>query len=213
MKKIVFLFACLFIIFEVKAEINIGNSIEWLCADAGLIATGKMKSYSKATSGNNLWICTFETQEIFKGTTVSPVSFTLNNINEDSLKKYVSEQTLLLVFLKENEKPYKKMKTETLWYAMETCNSVPAMINLFSPQQLLISAYSYSVLQTLEMIVSVCRMNLKKVAEYEVQGHTVFMNYLLIPYQTPAYSILYSGSSCYLAVPDFMFPDSKEKLY
>ena len=172
-----------------------------------------MKSYTKATSGYNLWICTFETQEIFKGTTVSPVSFTLNNTNEDSLKKYVSEQTILLVFLKENEKPYKKTKAEASWYTMETCNSAPAMINLFLPQQFLITAYSYSVLQSREQIISVCRMNLKKVAEYEVQGHTVFMNYLLIPYQTPAYSILYSGSSCYLAVPDFMFPDSKEKLY
>lgn len=213
MKKIGLLLLFVFSVFPGYSEINIGNSVEWLCADAGLIATGKLKSYAKASSGNNLWICTFETLEIYKGSTQSPVDFTINYIPEDSLKKYVSDQTTLLVFLKESEKSYKSKKTQTSWFVMETCNSAPAMVNLLAPQQVLVSAYGFTVLSYRELIISVCRLCLKRIAEYEVQGKTVFMNYLEIPFQTPAYSLLYSGSKCYLTVPHFMFPDSKEKLY
>jgi hypothetical protein len=214
MKKVLLSSFLLLLFFTYShAEINIGNSIEWLCADAGIIASGKLKSYTKASTGNNLWLCTFETIDILKGTSASPVDFTINYIAEDSLKKYVSEQTPLFVFLKESEKPYKSKKIETSWYIMETCNSVPAFINLNTPQQTLVTAYTFSILSYSDLIVSVCRLCLKKIAEYEVQGKTVFLNYLEIPFKTPAFSLLYSGSSCYLTVPDFMFPDSKEKLY
>lgn len=213
MKKTGLLLLFVFSLFSASAEINIGNSIEWLCADAGLIATGRLKSYAKAEAGNNLWTCTIETMEILKGTTESPLEFTINNIAEDSLKKYVSEQTTLLIFLKESEKPFKNKKVKTSWYIMETINSVPALINLLKPQEGLITAQTFSVLNYRDLIISVCRLCLKKIAEYEIQGETVFMNYLEIPFKTPAYSLLYSGSACYLTVPDFMFPESKEKLY
>ncbi len=213
MKKTGLFVLFLFSLFSARSEINIGNSVEWLCADAGLIATGKLKSYTKAEGGNNLWTCTIQTMEILKGTTESPLDFTINNITEDSLKKYVSEQSTLLIFLKESEKPFKNKKLKTSWYIMETVNSAPALINIFNPQEALITAYTFSVLNNRELIISVCRLCLKKIAEYEIQGKTVFMNYLEIPYQTPAYGLLYSGSACYLTVPDFMFPESKEKLY
>lgn len=213
MRKTGLLLLFMFSIFSGFSEINVGNSIEWLCADAGLIATGHLKSYTKATTGNNLWMCTFETNEILKGTTESPVDFTINNIAEDSLKKYVSEQTTMLIFLKENEKSYKSKKIKTAWYIMETYNSIPAFVNLNTPQQALITAYTFMVLTYRDLIISVCRLNLQKIAEYEIQGKTVFMNYLEIPYQTAAYNLLYSRSTCYLTVPHFMFPESKEQLY
>lgn len=213
MKKTGLLLLFVFSVFSGYSEINIGNSIEWLCADAGLIATGKLKSYTKASTGNNLWLCTFETNEILKGTSASPVDFTINYIAEDSLKKYVSEQTSMLIFLKENEKPYKSNKIKTAWYVMETCNSMPAFINLLTPQHDLVTAYTFMVLNYRDLIISVCRLSLQKIAEYEIQGKTVFMNYLETPFQTEAFKILYAGSKCYLTVPDFMFPESKEQLY
>ncbi len=194
-------------------EINTGNSIEWLCADAGLIASGRLKNYTKSSAGNNLWLCTFETTGISKGTSESPVSFTINNIPEDSLKKYVEGQTPMLIFLKENEKPYKSKKFESPWYIMETVNAMPAFINLDTPQKALISAINFSVLADTDLIYAMCQHCLKMIAEYEVRGKTVFMNYLKVPPQTAAYDILYSGNACYLTVPDFMFPDSKEKVY
>jgi len=197
----------------VRSEINVGNSIEWLCADAGLIATGKLKSFARANSGVHLWLCTMETMEIMKGTTESPVTFVINNISEDSLKKYVLEQTTLLVFLKETEKPFKSKKAEASWSIIDAFNSFPALVNLFTPQQVLISANTFSTLTYRDLIISFCRICLKKIAEYEIQEKSVFMNYLEVPFQTVAYNLLYSGSSCYLAVPDFMFPESKEKLY
>jgi len=213
MKKTGLLLLFVFSVFTGYSEINIGNSIEWLCADAGLIATGKLKSYSKATTGNNLWICTFETNEILKGTSASPVDFIINYIAEDSLKKYVSEQTTMLIFLKENEKPYKSNKIKTAWYIMETCNSMPAFINLLTPQHALVTANTFTVLNYRDLIISLCRLSLQKIAEYEIQGKSVFMNYLETPFQTEAFELLYAGSKCYLVVPDFMFPESKEQLY
>lgn len=213
MKKTGLLLLFVFSVFSGYSEINIGNSIEWLCADAGLIATGKLKSYTKASTGNNLWLCTFETNDILKGTSASPVDFIINYIAEDSLKKYVSEQTSMLIFLKENEKPYKSNKIKTAWYMMETYNSIPAFINLVTPPQALITAFTFTTLTNRDLILSVCRLTLKKIAEYEIQGKTVFMNYLELPFQTEAFNLLYSGSSCYLTVPHFMFAESKEKLF
>jgi hypothetical protein len=209
---------CLFLIISLtipfsKAEINTGNSVEWLCADAGMIATGILQSHTKCTAGNNTYVCTFLTGEIILGSTASPITFIISNFSDDSLKKYESQKTPLLIFLKEFEKNIKCLKSSTSWQVMECYNSMPAMINLDTPHRLLISAQGFLVLSKRETIISYCRIVLKKLAEYQIMGHTVFMNYLKIPYETAVFNLLYQGSACYLMVPDFMFPDSKEKLY
>jgi hypothetical protein len=212
MKKIsvLLLFLCLSF-FNSQAEINIGNSVEWLCADAGMIATGIVSSYTRCTTTGNIWVCTFATVEILRGSTESPVYFTIN-LTEDSLKKYVSQKTPLLVFLKENEKPFKCKNIKASWYAMESYNSIPVLINLNSTPKILISGQGFIPLTGRETILSYTRSILMKLAGYEILGKTVFMNYLEIPVTTSVFNLLYQGSACYLTVPDFMFPDSKEKL-
>ncbi|HOY31965.1 MAG TPA: hypothetical protein PKW80_08815 [Bacteroidales bacterium] len=213
MKKNGFLLLFLLFFLIAHSEINIGNSVEWLCADAGLIAKGRLISHQKATDGTNLFTCTFETVEILKGSSVSPVNFTIKNIDEDSLNKYISEQTSLLIFMKENEKPFKSKKIRNTWHILETYNSIPALINLVTPQQALITAHTFSVLNDRALIIATCRLWLQKIAAYEILEKTVFMNYLEIPFQSPAFNFLSTGSKCFLTVPDFMFPNSKEKLY
>ncbi|HQP16887.1 MAG TPA: hypothetical protein PLB59_13075, partial [Bacteroidales bacterium] len=213
MKNTVVLLLFVFTPFAVFSEINTGNSLEWLCADAGLIARGHIISYSKTNTEKNNFIIVFETKEIFKGTTESPVEIVTATIAEDSLKKYTEEKTPLLVFLQEGEKSFRDKKKKTPWHIMEACNAVSALINLAAPQQVLIKASTFTILGSREQIIAECRLSLKKIAGYEVQGKTVFMNYLTVPFQTQAYGLLYSGSTCYLAVPDFMFPDSREKPY
>ncbi|MEI6851498.1 MAG: hypothetical protein WCL06_01600 [Bacteroidota bacterium] len=195
-----------------KAEINVGNSVEWLCADAGMIARGLLQSHTKCTAGNNTFVCTFITGEMLRGTTANPVTFIISNIAEDSLKKYEAQNIPLLIFLKEFEKNLKCQKSQTTWEVMECYNAMPALINLDNPPQLLLSAQGFLVLNQRETIITYCRMVLKTLAEYEVMGHTVFMNYLQIPYESPVFNLLYQGSSCYLTVPHFMFEESKEKL-
>ena len=205
-------FLCLSMGFT-KAEINVGNSVEWLCADAGFIASGTLTSYVKCSTSNNTWICTFQIFAKLKGTTESPVYFSLNYLPEDSLKKYQSEKTPLLVFLKENEKPFKFNKITANWFAMEAYNGIPALINLKTPPLILISAQGFFALESGETILSYCTMTITKIAEYEAKPKNVFQNYLEIPYQSTAFKLLYQESSCYLSVPDFMFPESKAKLY
>jgi hypothetical protein len=198
-------------IFFSKAEINLGNSVEWLCADAGMVATGTISSYTRCTTTGNIWVCTFATVEILRGSTESPVYFTIN-LTEDSLKKYVSQKTPLLVFLKENEKPFKCKNTQAPWFAMETYNSMPALINLNTTPIILLSGQGFMPIIGRETILSYTRSILMKLAGYEILEKTVFMNYIEIPVTTSAFNLLYQGSACYLTVPDFMFPDSKEKL-
>jgi len=213
MKKI-FVLLCIFSLslFMAKAEINVGNSVEWLCADAGFIATGTITSYVKCTTANNSWICTFQIFATLKGTTENPVYFSLNYLPEDSLKKYQSEKTPILVFLKENEKPFKFNKITANWFAMEAYNGIPALINLKTPPDILISAQGFFALQSGETILSYCTMTITKIAEYEAKPKDVFQNYIEVPYQSTAFKLLYQGSSCFLTVPDFMFPESKAKL-
>jgi hypothetical protein len=196
-----------------RAEINVGNSVEWLCADAGMIARGILQSHTKCINGNNTFSCTFSTGEILRGSTANPVTFIISNYSDDSLKKFELQKTPLLIFLKEFEKNIKCQKSETSWQVMECYNSIPAMINLDTPPKLILSAQGFLLLEIRETIISYCRIVLSKIAEYEIMGHTVFMNYLEIPTQSTIFNILYQGSSCYLSVPHFMFPESKEKLY
>jgi hypothetical protein len=213
MKNTIALFFVLFItITGSKAEINAGYSVEWLCADAGMIATGILQSHSKCTYGNNAYLCTFISADILRGSTANPVTFIISNFSDDSLTKYETQKTPLLIFLKEFEKNIKCQKSATSWQAMECYNSMPAMINLFTPPKLLLSAQGFLVLTNRETIISYCRIVLKTLAEYEIMGHSVFMNYLPVPAQSEMYGLLYRGSSCFLSVPHFMFPESKEKI-
>ncbi len=195
-----------------KAEINVGYSIEWLCADAGMIATGILQSHSKCTTGNNTYVCTFTTGNLLRGTTANPVTCIISNFSDDSLTKYETQKTPLLIFLKEFEKNIKCQKSATSWQVMECYNSMPAIVNLLTPPQLLLSAQGFLLLSNPETIISYCRILLKTLAEYEIMGHTVFMNYLTVPTQSEVFKLLYQGSSCFLSVPHFMFPESKEKL-
>ena len=213
MKKIILLAYFTLSLFVLKAEINVGNSVEWLCADANLIAVGTLKSYSKSSTDNFMYVCTFESTEIIFGTTISPVVFSIHYIAEDSLKKYELQQIPMLVFLKENKVNPKSKETKIQWNIMEAYNSLPAFVNLTTPQQLLITATDFSVFTNREKIILYCRQTLKMIAEYQIMGKTVFKNYLEVPYQTTAFNLLYSGSSCYLYVPDLLFPKSKEKMF
>lgn len=210
MKKLLSTTLFFILVYKIFAEINIGNSIEWLCTDAVIIAKGTLLSFEKQETGTHQWLCTFETVEALKGSSASPLQFFVSNIAEDSLTKYISEKTNLLIFLHENQKRDKKLKTQ--WVVMETYNSNPALVNLISPQKILISAVDFSVLSSQDIILSKCRTILKSIAMYESGNKTAFLNYLEIPIDTEAFGLLYSGSSCILQVPDFMFPDSRKKL-
>ncbi len=207
-------FICLLIsLCSLKAEINVGNSVEWLCADAELIAVGTLTSYTKSPTDNFMFVCTFESTEVLFGTSSSPLVFAMHYLAEDSLKKYALQKIPMLVFLKENKTNPKSKETKAPWNMMEVYNALPAFVNLTTPQQLLIKATDFKVLASSEKIIPYCRQVLKKIAEAQIMGETVFQNYLQIPYQTIAFNLLYSGSSCYLYVPNFMLPESKEKLY
>ena len=210
--KIVVFFVLFFTISGSKAEINVGYSVEWLCADAGMIATGILQSHVKCTTGNNAYLCTFISSDILRGSTANPVTFIISNFTDDSLTKYETQKTPLLIFLKEFEKNIKCQKSASSWQLMECYNSMPALINLFTPPKLLLSAKGFLVLTNRETIISYCRIVLKTLAEYEIMGHSVFMNYLSVPPQAEMYGLLYRGSSCFLSVPHFMFPESKEKI-
>lgn len=211
-KNLILLFALSFTITYSKAEINVGNSVEWLCTDAGMIATGILQSHSKCTIGNNTYVCTFITGDILRGSAANPVTFIISNFPDDSLTKYETQKIPLLIFLKEFEKNIKCQKSATSWQIMESYNSIPALVNLYTPPQLLLSAQGFLVLGNRETIISYCRIVLKTLAEYEIMGHTVFMNYLSVPTQSAIYGLLYQGSSCFLSVPHFMYPESKEKI-
>jgi hypothetical protein len=195
-----------------RAEINVGNSVEWLCADAELIVRGTLQNHIKCTSGNNTFICTFDTGEILRGSISNPVTFIISNYSDDSLRKFEIQKKPLLIFLKEFERNIKCQKYTTSWQVMECYNSIPALINLDTPPKLIMSAQGFLILDNPETIISYCRLVLRKISDYEITGHTVFMNYLEIPAQSPVFNLLYEGSSCFLSVPHFMFPESKVKL-
>ncbi|MBI5219476.1 MAG: hypothetical protein HY958_11150 [Bacteroidia bacterium] len=197
-----------------KAEINVGYSIEWLCAKADVIVKGNITSVDM--KDDNV-VCSFDISDRYKGgLTQMSTEFTLvSGKNYDgNLKKYIMNGKELIVFLVKPGKDQKNVKTEYI-SMVEEGPGLFFIIDLSSPGNRLISASDFKVIKDELSIISKCKNIIGKFNDY-IANHKRYepqRNYLAIPLDTEAYKLLYSGSKCYLYVPDFLYKESKNKFY
>ncbi|MEI6764325.1 MAG: hypothetical protein WCM76_01715 [Bacteroidota bacterium] len=199
---------------NIKAEINAGSSIEWLCASADIVATGKITSVCSVKGQNGITGCVFKVSQYLKGNASGDLYFYVPWFASDSLQKLKKNESEIIVFLKKADNIYTSGNKTFDYIVMESYNSVPALAKLEKPQKAFISAANFKLLTTGTQILECSRKAISRMQEYtQTQQKEIKRHYLEIPYNTDAWDLLYSGSSCFLYVPAFMFPESNEDFY
>ena len=186
-------------------EINVANSIDWLCYNSGTVATvtitsAKEEKFTLMGYESDVTV-NAKVQTIYKGSIPQRneiiIYSRLGYIGNDKWVNMVDKE--VLVFLKdmicESQCAY------TIW------DDDRGMINLESPGTKAIAG-DFSVLETKNEIF---RYGVDRIEK--LRGKTAQQHYLEVPYKTEAYGALYSGSSCFLIVPDILYPESTRGMH
>lgn len=206
------IFLSLFIFFVARssAEINIANSIEWIMCQSDLVVKGNVTYVDM--KGDKL-SCTIEITEGLKGTlSVTTLDFTLPSSKSmtDRLKKIMVGNKDIIVFLKNNNVEKKKMPAEYTPIC-DDGSGLYYVVDLSDPMNMLISASDFKVLKDPISIIQKCKYIASQVNTIlDKKKRSEFKKYFLsVPFETEAYYVIYSGSSCFLYVPDALFPAAK----
>jgi hypothetical protein len=186
-------------------EINIANSLDWLYYHSGTVATveiNSVKEESFALADYESSITMDATiQEVYKGnepTSKQIIIYSrLSYIGVDAWKNMLGKQ--VLVFLK--DVICERQCVYTIW------DDDRGMINLTAPGEKALTG-DFRVL--------------KSAAEIFKYGHTCMQRlknktakpaYLEVPKDTDAHAVLYSGSSCYIMVPDVLYAKATPSMF
>ena len=182
------------------AEIAVGTSIDWLCYDADVILIGRLTETveNKKADPYSDYLNTsrMNVSVIIKGEmTTDKLQFStrLPYIGGHQLKNLVGKD--IVVFLKTNAGHY---------HAWDAGYSV---VCLDDPQQHALSG-EFTCLKNRQEITGYIEETLKK-----LEGKTAEPYYLEIPKDTEVHGVLYGGSSCYLIVPNVLYPKARKNFF
>jgi|GEM_PF-6834160 len=176
---------------------DIGTSLDWLCYDADLIVTGRLTSTAHNKNADPLTDYQCENRlsitSILKGSVnTTSIRFTsrLETLGGYPLEKMVDTEVLL--FLKVQHGHFHA------WY------DGYSLVLLQKPAGNVITG-DFRMLQKKEEIISYIESTLEKLKDKTANAY-----YLEVPYQTEAYTALYSESTPFLIVPDVLYPSAKK---
>jgi hypothetical protein len=175
-------------------EINLANSVEWLCYESGTIALVKVDSFVEHNNfeSDGEMMATIIKQ--YKGT--EPILKTISiNTKTDyyfagSFNDMIGKERF--VFLKD--------QGCSKYCSYTVVDEDRAVVDPQNPGSILLKGdFTYLKNKTeIEAYIIDCVEKLK--------GKTANKYFLEVPYESEAYGALYSGSSCYLMVPDVLYP-------
>ncbi len=183
-------------------EINIANSVEWNCYEANTVAVVKVTSvqeekfklmdYESDATIDATIIQTFKGMEPLTKNII--IYSRLTYIGGEKWKNMIGKE--VLVFMKD-------MICERQC-AYSIFDDDYGMINLDAPgSRALTGKFTYLKNKTeINDYVTDCIKKLK--------GKTAKRGFLEVPFDTEAHGALYAGSSCYLIVPDVLYPKATE---
>lgn len=196
----------------VRSEINIGNSLEWLCAGSYGVVTGTIRDVTPCLKGNAS-VCKFDVMSCLKGDTVKSITFLISGLTSDTLEAWKKSKSEILVFLNKRKEVFICNQQQAVYEVPESYNSIPAIVNLSNPQPVLLSAYNFALIRHKYLILLLCRQAIGQIMTLNGKEGGAQAYFLEVPYNTDAWELLYSGSSCYLNVPDVLFPQSRKSLF
>lgn len=203
-----------------QAEINIGESIEWLVAKADRVVAGKLAKVitpsPAAGKSADLLHFTLQATQTLKGDASLPTyCISVRNMTADKLALLARDGTEVLLFLEQTPQATSVAGlTCNLWPLQVEGNYAPYIVPLSDPKGLMLSATTLKVLKDKASILSACRdAQQRLVAAGRTAGDAKPRKTLLkLPSSSEVYERLYSGSSTYLYVPAELFPAAKPSL-
>lgn len=186
--------------FSAISEINMAPSLEWLCTDADIVSTGRMIGIETREDSTGFYsVLTIDIISNFKGfatSTIMVITTTQNN----SWNNAESAGDEILVFLKQDTLNKGRYTLLTL-YGSNEWSVIPLETG---------KAFTgdFRVLKERIEITNYCTESLLRIA-----GRKGKLHIIEIPWDTEAMRELYSGSTCYLYVPDFLYPESIKGYY
>jgi hypothetical protein len=203
MRKIIVSFIVLatFVAVPLRAEINMAASLEWLCVDADVVVKGTVISVKEIKSDKGISaIIRMVKTSVYKGQTPDTFEIHTDYYSPNWITKAFKGKSIL-AFLKYNP------DQEKIFHPLKIGNSQHwSLIELGEKAKGY--AGNFKVLKTEKEIIEYIIPVIK-----ETDGKRGKMYLLDIPYETEAFGDLYSGSSCFLYVPDFMFPKAKKGFF
>lgn len=186
-------------VFSNPLEINIATSIDWLCYDADLIITGKLTESTSNPNANP--ITEFQNTNLMNVQVIMKGDLGTNKIRFTTRLPYIGGQQLknlvgreVIVFLK---------SVDGKFHAWEDTYS---LLPLDKPGNYALTG-AFKTLKAKMDIIEYVESTLQK-----LEGKTAKPYFLEVPVETEAYNVLYSGSSCYLIVPDILYPEAKKSM-
>lgn len=209
---IIFLLLNMFSV-KLHAEINVGNSIEWLIIQSDLVIKGNITFVDM--KGERI-ICTIEISEGLKGTlSVTTLDFSMPNTKTqtDRLKKIMVGNKDVVIFLK-NINAGKKKLAPDYEPVVDQGSGLYYIVDISDPGNSLISAADFKVLKDAGTIIQKCKSFNSQLNTFleKKKNYNFKKKYLKVPSDSEAYTVLYSGSTCFLYVPDAFFTASTSDL-
>ncbi len=182
--------------------IHVENSVDWLCYESQTIASVKVDEYHHGpfTCGSYSADCYVSATitGIYKGQEPQNNNIViysrLNWSGSDKWEKQVGRE--LMVFLK--DLGCDKYCSYGIW------DDSFGMMDINSPAPKALTG-DFRMIMKKDTLVSYIKDCVKKLEGKKAQPY-----FLEVPYETDAYGALYAGSSCYLIVPDVLYPNAKK---
>ncbi len=220
------LFALIFACFApgARAEIHLHDSVEWLCQRSEQVARGTLTAVSpdepseQDGKSRDLVSLTLRPTEVLRGGSPSagstgqlaPIHFSMRVDDTVRLRQWMRDRTELVVFLRSTAQGYRRDGISyNLWPVRETGSAEQVLVELARPHVHLLAAGDMTVVTTPAQLSAACA---------RVRGapppaaDPPKPELLEVPHQSAVYSVLYSGSACYLYVPPGLFKGSQRGL-
>lgn len=196
----------------VRAEVNIVESLEWLMAASARVVTGTVTAaqpQAPSSEFRTLSVATVKVTATLKGQSAAHLCVALPNLDPRELERYRAGRTELILFL--------GSRSGARSFEGRLCDQAPLLggdarpfvVPLDRPGTTLITATTFAVLKDRQVLLAAAREAARRLAASRRPPQRAFLE---VPASSEAFKILYSGSDCFLVVPDVLFPRARPKL-
>ncbi|MGB1248800.1 MAG: hypothetical protein ACPG4Z_07925 [Chitinophagales bacterium] len=188
--------------FSSKAEINFETSIQTHIVAADWIVDGTLKKISKVEiDGNFALKCSFVIDTVLKGAEEVPNSFQFyidcfyaDKLDFDELNSVIG---------------FFELSNDSIFVRQDAWGEYPLLVdfNYFSDVYLFNAKGFSEVMSKGELVSIIKHVGIQTVRYLQNNSFSDIETIgLEIPYESTIFGYLYGGSSCFLYVPDFLFP-------
>lgn len=210
-----------------RAEIHIASSVEQMCVEADVVVIGtitemkRVEGLGKKLDGVQL-PGSLQVEKFLKGeglydTVPDTLFFTAGGLHEQRFQKLVGER--VLIFFRRTHQAYSLGENSGSYehWLLHEGGTAPFVVELDAlPAQDVFTAGDFSQPASEKVLVKLCRevvaKQVKQFGEQEMSQQHPPPKLLACPPDSAAAGVLYEGSSTYLYVPGFLFPNAKDEL-